>query len=245
MNRYLFPGRLEEGLIKSRPNRFIMEVEVDGVLYRCHCPVTGRIGSITFENIPCLLSRGAEGRKTPFTVEAISLDLPGNRKKRWIGINQGRVNDYVAFFLQKNDFGKMFPLVESFSREVKLGNSRIDFLVNGRDYLEVKTLLQDIPCEGHPNYKGRNNTPVQPDRLLKHFSDTADSLKGGSRAVFLLCYMYDAPPFKTPLPGAPSDERIIAAAQRAEARGVENWQANFVIDAKGVSLTDHFQLKLF
>jgi len=244
MIRFLFPGRLEEGLIKSRPNRFIMEVETGGALYRCHCPCTGRIGSLRFENIPCLLSRGTGGRKTPFTVEAISLDPPGSGEKRWIGINQGRVNDYVAFFLRENAFGKMFPSLETLNREVKLGNSRIDFLVNGYVYLEVKTPLKDIPCESHPNFKGRNDAPIQPERMLKHFLDTGNAIKGGSRALFLLCHMYDAPPFKTPPPDI-WDERIVSAVRQAEAMGIEYWQANFEIDADGVSLTDYFPLRMF
>jgi sugar fermentation stimulation protein A len=245
MSRYIFPGRLVEGLIKSRPNRFIMEVQVDGALCRCHCPVTGRIGSIKFENIPCLLSKGVEGRKTPYTVEAISLDPPGSRKKKWIGINQGRVNDYVAFFLKENAFEKIFPSVETLHREVKLGDSRIDFLINGRDYLEVKTPLKDIPCEGHPSYKGRNITPIMPERMLKHFADTAGAIKDGSRSLFLLCYMYDAQPFKTPSKEEGRDERIVSAVHRAEDKGVENWQANFAFEPDGVSLTGHFKLKLF
>lgn len=245
MKKYLFSDRLVEGLIKSRPNRFIMEVRVAGVPCRCHCPVTGRIGSIRFEDIPCLLSKGGEGRKTPYTVEAISLDTPGKKKKKWIGINQSRVNDYVAFFLRENAFLKIFPSVETIEREVKLGNSRIDFRVNGRDYLEVKTPLKDIPCEGHTSYKGRNITPIMPERMLKHFAETAGAIKDGSRALFLLCYMYDAPAFKTPTKEEGRDERIVAAVHAAEAKGVENWQANFAIDEEGVSLIDHFKLKLF
>jgi len=245
MKKYIFSDRLVEGLIKSRPNRFIMEVEVDGTLCRCHCPVTGRIGSIRFEDIPCLLSKGGEGRKTPYTVEAISLDAPGKKKKEWIGINQGRVNDYVAFYLRENAFDKIFSSVEAVGREVKLGDSRIDFLVNGRDYLEVKTLLKDIPCEGHSKYKGRDITPIMPERMLKHFAETAGAIRDGSRSIFLLCYMYDAVPFKTPTKEEGRDERIVSAVHRAEKKGVENWQANFAFDAEGVSLIDHFKLKLF
>jgi sugar fermentation stimulation protein A len=214
MKRYLFQDRLVEGLIKARPNRFIMEVEVDGALCRCHCPVTGRIGSIRFENVPCLLSKGGESRKTPYTVEAISLDSSDKKKKRWIGINQGRVNDYVAFYLGKNAFTKMFSSVETLGREVKLGNSRIDFLVNGRDYLEVKTPLKDIPCEGHRNYKGRDITPIMPERMLKHFAETAEAIKDGSRALFLLCYMYDAQPFKTPSAEEGRDEGSLRPYKR-------------------------------
>jgi len=242
MKKYLFPERLVEGLIKSRPNRFIMEVEVNGTVCRCHCPVTGRIGSIQFEDIPCLLSKGVGNRKTPYTVEAISLDPQSSENKKWVGINQGRMNDYIAFFLQENAFNKMFPTMELLEREVKLGNSRIDFRVNGRDYLEVKTPLEDLPCEGHPKYKARSNAPVSPDRLIKHFADTSSAIKDGSRSLFLLCFMYDAPPFKKTPTANPKSQRIAAAVKQAQAKGVKNWQANFTFDAEGVSLTDHYQL---
>ncbi|HUL62545.1 MAG TPA: DNA/RNA nuclease SfsA [Methanocella sp.] len=239
-----FPRRLEEGLITARPNRFIMEVELDGAHYRCHCPSTGRIGSIRFADVPCLLSKAATARKTPYTVEAISLDPPGRGRKRWIGIDQTQANGYVAFFLREQAFEDMLPGVATFRREVKLGGSRIDFLVNGRDYLEVKMPLKDLPCEGHPNYAGRNDAPVDFERMVKHFADAGAAIGGGSRAIFLLCYVYDAPPFEVPPPDARA-ERIVGAARRAAARGVEHWQANFALDPDGVSLIRYFPLELF
>ena len=239
-----FTERLREGLIKSRPNRFIMEVELDGALLKCHCPSTGRIGSIRFEDIPCLLSKATTERKTPYTVEAISLDPPGRGRKRWIGIDQTRANDYVDFFLRQGAFGDMLPGVSAVAREVKLGSSRIDFLINGRDYLEAKMPLKDLPCEGHPKYIRRNDAPVDFERMVRHFSDVGDSIAGGSRAIFLLCYVFDAPAFVVPPPD-PRAERIVRAARRAEERGVEHWQANFSIDPEGVSLTRYFRLRLF
>ena len=242
MTKYLFHNRLVEGLIKSRPNRFIMEVEVDGAICRCHCPVTGCIGSIRFEDIPCLLSKGVEGRKTPYTVEAISLDPLSCREKKWVGINQVRVNDYIAYFLRENAFNRMFPAVETVEREVKLGNSRIDFLVNSHDYLEVKTPLEDLPCAGHPKYKARSNVPVSPDRLIKHFGDAGDAIQSGFRSLFLLCFMYDAPPFKKAPTANPKSQQIAAAVRLAQARGVENWQTNLAFDADGVSLREYFKL---
>ena len=239
-----FARRLEEGLIKSRPNRFIMEVQLNGARYRCHCPSTGRIGCIRFEDIPCLLSAAPEGRKTPFTVEAISLDPPGARKKGWIGINQTKMNDYVAFFLRRRAMDGMFPRAETVAREVKLGGSRIDFLINGRDYLEVKMPLKDLPCEGHPMYTGPNDAPVDFERMVRHFADVGSAIGGGSRAVFLLCYLYDAPPFAVPPPDVRA-ARIVNAAREASSRGVEHWQANFAIDPAGVSLIRYFKLHLF
>jgi sugar fermentation stimulation protein A len=242
--KLLFPRSLEEGLIKSRPNRFIMEVELDGAIVKCHCPSTGRIGSIGFEDVPCLLSMGGEGRKTPYTVEAISLDSPDCPKKSWVGINQTRANNYVAFFLREGALKKWLPDLADIRREVKLGDSRIDFLINGRDYLEVKMPLKDIPCAGHPQYKGRNDAPVDFERMVRHFGDVGSSIEGGSRAIFLLCYVYDATPFEVPPPDVRA-ERILSAAHQAAMKGVEHWQVNFAINPEGVTLLRYFPLELF
>jgi hypothetical protein len=71
-----------------------------------------------------------------------------------------------------------------------------------------------------------------------------DAIGGGSRAIFLLCYVYDALPFEVPPPDIRA-ERIVSAARNATAKGVEHWQANFVIDAEGISLISYFKLRLF
>ncbi|TCS77851.1 sugar fermentation stimulation protein [Muricomes intestini] len=78
----IFDTPLIEGIIQKRSNRFIMQVELEGTIYNCHCPTTGRIGNIVLEGIPCLLSKDAgTTRNPPLTVEAISLDLPTTAKK--------------------------------------------------------------------------------------------------------------------------------------------------------------------
>lgn len=81
--QYKFPKKLVKGLIKSRPNRFIMLVEINGKLEKCHCPSTGKIGNIEFKNILCLLSKSdSKNRKTKYTVEAIYPE-----KEILVGIN--------------------------------------------------------------------------------------------------------------------------------------------------------------
>jgi sugar fermentation stimulation protein A len=243
--RYLFEKPLEEGIIKSRPNRFIMNVLVAGRMERCHCPSTGRIGNIRFEDVPCLLSRSnARNRKTNYTVEAFSLDESSAEKKAWIGINQTRANEYVEFFIRSGLLEDMLGEVKEAKREVKLGRSRIDFLINKKDYLEVKTPLMLIPTEGHRNYM-ENKTPFASfGRMIKHFDDTSKSIKDGSRAIFLLCNMYDAQPFQVPRPKGP-EKRIVNAARKASLRGLENWQINLKLDKEGVSLIGCFRLSLF
>jgi sugar fermentation stimulation protein A len=138
----------------------------------------------------------------------------------------------------------MLGAVNEVKREVPLGKSRIDFLINRRDYLEVKTQLMLIPTEGHRNHRD-NNAPITADRIIKHFRDISASIKGDSRALFLLCNMYDAEPFKVPTKLRASNRTIVKAAKKARMKGLETWQINLKLDRAGLSLIDCFRLNLF
>lgn len=237
-----FKNELIEGLIRSRPNRFIMLVDLEGKLIKCHCPSTGRIGNIVFRDIPCLLSRADNPeRKTPFTVEAISLDPPGKKNKSWIGINQNAANRYVEFFLRTGQLDNMLVLGnEQILREQKLGESRIDFQV-GKDYLEVKTPLISLPQAENGISTRRHPRFNSFDRLIRHFRDLTSNLGPGSRAILLMCYLYDAEPFRPPRTDS-KNSRIKRAASRAFRKGVEHWQANLKVSRKGVELIGCFRL---
>jgi len=239
--KYKFENPLVEGVIKSRPNRFLMNVKIGNKIILCHCPSTGRIGDIIFANIPCLLSKSTnEKRKTPYTVEAISLDSVKIKSKKWIGINQTKMNNYVKFFLENKKFFKMVK-GNNIQREKKLGNSRIDFLVD-KDYLEVKMPLITLPSK-NKGKKANHSKFDSFDRLIKHFQDLTKSLKEGNKAIVLLTYMYPAKPFERPKKDK-TNSKILKAANEAQFRGVENWQANFKIDMAGVTLIKYFKLNL-
>ncbi len=238
--KYKFEEKLIEGLIKARPNRFLMEVKIGSKIVPCHCPSTGRIGDIIFKDIPCLLSKSKnKERKTPYTVEAISLDPVKNKK--WIGINQTKMNHYVEFFLVKDKFPKMIQ-GKSIQREKKFGDSRIDFLID-ENYLEVKMPLINLPSKKGAE-KAKPSKFDSFDRLIKHFGDLAKSLKKGNKAIILLTYQYDAKPFTPPKIDG-TNSKILDAAKDATKKGVENWQANFKIDSNGIALTDYFKLNNF
>jgi len=234
MKKYLFPEKLIPALIKSRPNRFIMLVEINGKLEKCHCPSTGRIGNMEFKDVPCLLSKSDNPkRKTSYTVEAFAPE-----KKKWVGINQTKANAYLEFFFQNNLFPKMIS-VKNIQREVKLMNSRIDFLLNDNCYLEVKTPLIHLPFGNSQKKLGAFNSF---ERLVRHFQEISLQIKKGQRAIVLLCYIYPAEPFQVP---NVSNEKIIKPVKKSTARGLEHWQVNLRIDEEGVSLLDYFPLKIF
>lgn len=53
--------------------RFIMEVEVEGGVYDCHCPTKGRIGNIVFRNISYLLSKSNDTNRESYPVKLLYL----------------------------------------------------------------------------------------------------------------------------------------------------------------------------
>jgi len=231
---YRFPKRLSEGTIVSRPNRFIMFVWANGRTLRCHCPTTGRLGDLKLAGLPCLFSASSsKSRKTAATVEAIS---PSKGGTSWIGINQNAANRYFEFFLRS---GALAKLAEgTVQREVKLGDSRIDFLV-GNAYVEVKTPLIMLPApKGTARVKRSRFDSF--DRLIRHMKELEQSLSSGTKAKIVLCYQYDAKPFEPPPPDG-TNSRILAAARSAEEAGVERWQVNLRIDKRGVSLIRYFR----
>lgn len=129
---------LKEAVIKRRKSQFTIDVVFDDEVLVCHCPTTGRIGNIDLAGIPCLLSESNDPkRKTPCTVEAVSLDLPTSREKSWIGINQNAANRYVENALVKGSFHDIVSGYDTVLREQALGNSKLDFLV-GNTYIESK-----------------------------------------------------------------------------------------------------------
>jgi len=232
MFRFFEP--LKRGRIISRPNRFIMLVRAGNKTLRCHCPTTGRLGDLQLSGLPCLYSTSClKSRKTAHTVEAISSFPAGGQ---WIGINQTAANRYFEFFLRERALKRLAD--GPVQREVRLGKSRIDFLV-GNAYVEVKTPLITLPApEGVTRIKRSRFDSF--DRLIKHMGELRNSLASGKRAKIVLCYLYDAKPF-TPPPPDGTNAKILDAARVAEEAGVERWQVNMRINTSGVSLIRYFR----
>ncbi|MDR0678120.1 MAG: DNA/RNA nuclease SfsA [Holosporaceae bacterium] len=233
--KFEFEQQLLGGLIKSRPNRFIMNVEVNGKIERCHCPTTGKVGNIIFQNIPSLLSKSVNiNRKTPYTVEAFQWECGKDRNKSWIGINQTAVNRYVEYFLKAGLFN---DTREAVHREQTLGSSRLDFRV-GHCYIEVKMPLFYLFSKNESlNYQA----PTSQERFIKHVSDLGNSLKNNDRAILLTCFMFDAPRFIPPAP-CERNAKLVNTIKKSMTQGVEIWQLNLSINQMGVDFVKCFDI---
>jgi len=151
---------------------------------------------------------------------------------KWVGINQTKANAYIEFFLKENLLSKMIK-VQELKREVKLNTSRIDFFINNNCFLEVKTLLINLPFGNKKGVSKFNSL----ERLGRHFQEISLQIKNGQRAIVLLCYLYNAKPFEVP---KEANSEILNLVKKATQRGLEHWQINLKIDKKGVSLIDYF-----
>ncbi|RKP26607.1 hypothetical protein SYNPS1DRAFT_27715 [Syncephalis pseudoplumigaleata] len=167
-------------------------------------------------------------------VEAISLNAVdvSYEQMQWIGINQNRANRFIERFmldghmnalLHKADHADWRPT--RVQRECTVATSKLDFVVDEQIYVEVKTPLIHLPCHDHPNYRENKKPLANAERLVKHFGELANLRKHrpDSSARLLLCFMYNAPPFRRP-PATAQNKTITDAAQAALLAGVELWQ---------------------
>ena len=236
-----FPEPLTLAVIVRRRNRFVIDVDLDGAVIGCHCPTTGRIGTLVLDGLPCLLSPSRSStRATPYTVEAISADPPGTRAPAWIGINQNAANRFVEQALTHHMLPAMIT-AGTLRREQVLGHARLDFLINDTTYLEVKTPLDNLQVTLGSHVQTRPRPPLDStDRLVRHISELGESLAAHQRAILLICFLHDNPGCQV----QPSRHHATVKAQVSQAiqQGVEIWQANFHLDNTSVRVLDHHEL---
>lgn len=243
---YRFPKPLVEGIVINHPNRFIMNVKIGKKEFMCHSPTTGKIGSISMDGRPVLLSEATNpNRKTKYTVEAFSYDLPDKQDKEWIGINQGASNRYVGYFIGIGAMSEMIELPKNLQSEKTYGKSRIDFLSDGV-YIEVKTPIRIIEKK-IPDYIKilPKSSAFGGERLVKHMDELASMMTtANSRTIMLTCFQYrrelDSPYH---FDGGAEDlveyrdvKPIVKAFDNAEKAGVENWYVEMSVQADGVRL---------
>lgn len=234
--RYIFEQPLIEGTIVKRKSQFTMVVNIDGTEYNCHCSTTGRIGDLEVKGLACLVSKSSDPkRKTPYTVEAVSADDPNEENKNWIGINQILSNKLVEFFFQTHQLDAIVSDYAQIHREVKLGISKLDFLV-GDTYLEVKTPLNTLQVKYGSSIKTKPVTPFSStDRFVKHVNELADSLNGHEKAVMLTVCQYEITQPKERIRST-NYEEVSAAVRSAIQKGVQSYQITMRFEPDGVTL---------
>ena len=231
MKRYSFDKPLIEGIMIKRNSQFTATVVVGEESFVAHIPTTNRIGDVENKNLPCLLSfHPEETRKLHYDIEAVLLSNDDN----WVGINQILSNKLVEFFLRTHQLDEIVSS-DDIHREVKLGNSKLDFKV-GNTYLEVKTPLTEIQVKYGKNVKTIKQSPFSStSRMQKHVNELAESLKEHERAIFLEVLQYKVTQPKQRLHSIHYEE-VKATVEEALTKGVEFYKIELDFKPDGVSI---------
>jgi sugar fermentation stimulation protein A len=176
-------GELSKASFVKRLNRFTLLVEVDGTFKKAHLSDTGRLGELLKEGAPLLVAPNPKG-KLDFKTVAVK------KEGEWVLINTSLHSPIAELLISRGLLGFKPRKVK---KEVKVGSSRIDFLLNGNFFLEVKgcnlkegstCLFPDAPTE----------------RGARHLTELVHLKKEGFRvAVLFLVFRncsYFSPNFK-------------------------------------------------
>ncbi len=129
---HIFTNHLE-GIFISRPNRFIVMVEIpSGEIVKCHCPNPGRLWELLLPRTKVILQKNNPGGSTTHTLVAVysrGLIVP---------LYAAKSNAMTESLI----IPKLFPQAIKVEREVTWGKSRFDFRVTTKTktiYIEVKS----------------------------------------------------------------------------------------------------------
>ncbi len=212
---------LKIGRLIRRYQRFLADVEIDGVQHTAHCPNTGRLlGCCTPDATIALRFHDQPKRRCAWTWELVKVGA------EWVGIHTGRANDLVAALFDS----EYTPFPEyRYRREVTLEDrSRIDFVLTAAHhkslFLEVKNVNAAVDA----------GIAVFPDavsaRAVKHLKSLQRQVAAGHRAAVFYCVQRGD--VHTVKPADAIDPTYGIALREAVAAGVElyAWKAQVTVE---------------
>ncbi len=219
-----FGGELVEATFLARPNRFLVEAELDGAVVQAHLADRGRLRETLVPGARLLLARRPpEGRKTCFQAVAAVAD-----RDRLVSLDTHLPNRLILAALRAGALPH-FAGYTSVRPEARSGHSRFDFLLEGpegRCVLEVKSagyvaggvaLFPDAPT----------------GRGLRHLEELGALAQAGQRAAVLFAAQGDA---QAVAMNTAIDPAFAAGLERAMAAGVEVYAFACPLSRAGIML---------
>ncbi|SNR77853.1 DNA/RNA nuclease SfsA [Desulfurobacterium atlanticum] len=169
-------GDLKAGYFLERLNRFVGLCRLkDGKKITCHIADTGRLKEILTEGREILLALNPKGYKTDAKLVAAKME------EGFILLNTS-IHSKIAENIIKSGALGFVPL--KLEKEVAFGKSRIDFLLDGDHFVEVKGCNLKVGDKGlfpdAPTVRGR-----------KHLLELINAVEKGFKATILVMVMRD------------------------------------------------------
>lgn len=221
-----FEAELVPATFRSRPNRFLVEVELDGRTVLAHLHDPGRLKELLTPGVDLRLKpadTGAAARKTAWTAALVRAGT------EWVSIDSGLPNRFVEQCLRTGAIHEFRDYAVA-RREVPFGRSRFDFQLvgSGMDVLlEVKsaTLVAD----------GLALFPDAPTaRGTRHLRELAEaSARGFAGTVLFLVQRADARALR---PHGAIDPAFARALREVYREGVEVLAYTAAVSPAGMGL---------
>ncbi len=197
---------MKRGIFRSRPNRFIAHVEIDGNVEICHVKNTGRCKELLQDGAAVYVQEHDDpARKTKYSLITVE------KGPYLINMDSQAPNQAVEEWLPRSGLFENITLIK---REKKYGNSRFDVYVeaDGKQcFIEVKgvTLEND----------GVVSFPDAPtERGAKHLQELIDCMNDGYEAYAV--FVIQMQPVRYFTPNTERDPNFAAALKKAADAGV-------------------------
>ncbi|MDN5352629.1 MAG: sugar fermentation stimulation protein [Clostridiales bacterium] len=207
-------GPLVQGIFRARPNRYIAEVEVDGVIQTVHVHDPGRLRELLFPGNPCIIRYAASPtRKTDWDMVAARKETADGAEE-YVLIHSG-YHRAIAEAILENPALNPFGLVQSLRAEVPFGHSRIDFLLTTSENTPLWVEVKGCSL----SEQGVAKFPDAPTvRGTKHLKTLMDIRENGNRSGVLLLIFSESHYFE---PKADTDPLFAQTFYKAQDAGVE------------------------
>jgi len=128
-------GKIVQGRLESKVNRFIAEVYIDGIKEQVHIKNTGRLTELLLKDAEVLLEWSDNPkRKTQYSL------IAAEKNGQWVNIDSQAPNAVAYEALRTGKLAE-FGVVDSVKREVTFGDSRFDLYYKKdveKGFIEVK-----------------------------------------------------------------------------------------------------------
>jgi len=179
-------NNIHKGIFRSRPNRFIAEVEIDGQLECCHVKNTGRCKELFVPGATVYINQTDNpNRTTKYDLVTVCKGDDSTNKDN-LGYNLVNIDSQAPnhVFREHLQAGRYIDSITTIKSEAKYGSSRFDFYVETNDrkiFIEVKGVT--LEKDGIALFP---DAPTQ--RGVKHLNELAQSIQDGYEAhvVFII-----------------------------------------------------------
>lgn len=200
-------NNIVKGKFINRPNRFIANVEIDGIVQVCHVKNTGRCKELLTPNATVYLEKSNNpNRKTMYDLVTVE------KGDMLINMDSQAPNKLFREWVENGDYFEQSIKLKS---EVKLGNSRLDFYLESntyKGYAEIKGVTLEE--------KGVVKFPDAPtQRGIKHLQELTNIVSLGYKAFAVFIVQMEKAKYFTPNYATHTEFGV--ALKNAQQSGVE------------------------